>query len=232
MASATTTKSTSRDRTAAPDPLRQLKVVLADDHPVVATSLCTLLENAGHRVLAAVGDTRSCVEAAIALRPDVVLIDLRMPGGGGLVASAQILAVHPAAKIVVISADAEPGRVRASLDAGCVGFVSKVANPAEIIEVLRAAATGELALDRRSATALVAASRRRETNVDRYGLTARELEVLALLADGLSNPVIAARLCLSRSTVAEVVSSVLRKLGVTDRTAAAVAAWKNGLVES
>jgi DNA-binding NarL/FixJ family response regulator len=210
--------------------LTTLRVVIADDHPVVAASLCSIVESAGHRVLAAVGDTRGCIDSTLTLRPDLVLVDLRMPGGGGLAACAAILAEQPRTTLVAISADADPAHVRSALDAGCRGFISKMAEPAEILEVLGTAATGELALDRRSATSLVAAARRRDAHTTEYGLTNRELEVLALLAEGLSNPAIAQRLHLSRSTVAESVSAVLRKLQVPDRTAAAVTAWRAGIV--
>jgi DNA-binding NarL/FixJ family response regulator len=207
-----------------------VRVVIADDHPLVVASLSRLLEQAGHQVVGVTANASDGVDRALALRPDVFVVDLHMPGGGGVVAAANVLSKDASQTVVMISAAADPVNVRAALDAGCRGFVSKLAGEDEILAVISAAANGELAMDRRSATSLIAAERRRSSEIDRFGLNERELEVLTALAEGLSNPAIAQRLNVSRSTVAGAVSSIFSKLGVQDRTAAAIEAWRSGLI--
>jgi DNA-binding NarL/FixJ family response regulator len=206
-----------------------LRAVIADDHPLVARSLTAILESAGHRVVGTASDASKAVDCCRSLRPDILLADLRMPAGGGLAAARQLAQDMPKLPVVIISADSDPAHVREVLDAGCLGFITKMATEDEIVAVVVSAAAGELSLDRRTATAMVAADRHSASARSAWGLTDREVEVLSALAEGLSNPAIAAKLNLSRSTVAGIVSAIFTKLGVADRTAAAVAAWKAGM---
>lgn len=206
-------------------------VVVADDHPVVAHSLAHLAKQAGMSVIAVVGSGAECVAAVSTRNPAAVLLDLCMPKlADGLEALADIVAISPETTVVVVSATATPDVVSRVLDAGAKGFISKHVDADEVRSLLLTAMKGRLAVDHRTASALIEA--RLSPGGDQPSLTPREHSVLAALASGLSNPEIANRLHISRSTAAGVVSVLFEKFSVTDRTALVATAIFQGVLSA
>lgn len=201
-----------------------IRILIADDHPTMRAGLAQLLGTAGD--LEVVGAATDGAEAALLvadLSPDVVLMDVSMPGTDGIDATRRISAEHPEVRIVMLTSFAEHDRVLAALDAGAVGYLLKDAEPDELLRAVRAAAAGEAPLSPRAANALVAA-RRPGGGGGPSGatLTSREREVLALVAEGLANKAIARRLGISEKTVKAHLTNIYTALGVTDRTQAAL----------
>lgn len=196
-----------------------IRVLVVDDHDVVRAGLRLLL--GGFDDVECVGeaaDGGQAVELAGTLQPDVVLMDLSMPGVDGITATGRIAEQHPDVRIVVLTTVADRTKVTAAIDAGAVGFLLKDADPSTLHEGIRAAHRGEAPLDPRAALALI--DRRRTAPEPQ--LTAREREVLALVGEGLSNRLIARRLGIAEKTVKTHLTSVFTTLGVTDRTQAAL----------
>lgn len=213
-----------------------IRLVVVDDEPMVVAHLRTILGSAED--IDIVGDAQDgaeAVEAVLRFRPDVVLMDLRMPGVDGLTATERITALpDPPAVVALTTFDADSHILRA-LRAGASGFVVKSIPPADLIGVVRVAAQGQTVLSPVVAQRLVAASadgrERSAAARKRAGaLTDRETEVLACLGEGLSNADIARRLFLSEATVKSYVSRMLDKLGCANRTQAGLLAREAGLV--
>lgn len=201
------------------------RIVIVDDHPVVREGLNTFL--ALHDDMEVVGQAGSVAEALAVvpgLAPDVVLLDLRLPDGDGLQAIPELLTLDPAPQVVVLTSFVDDDAVRRAIRLGASGYLVKHASPDRLLEGIRAAHRGEMPLDPSAARAL--ASQRRDPLDD---LTPREREVLEQLARGLSNRAIAAALYITEKTVKTHVSAVLAKLGVGDRTQAALYARDRGL---
>jgi DNA-binding NarL/FixJ family response regulator len=197
-----------------------IRVVVADDHPVFRRGLAaTLADIEGVEVVAAVADGAAAVEAARALAPDVVLMDLAMPNVDGVAATRRISSEAPDARVVVLTSFSDNARIHDALDAGARGYLLKDAEAAEVVRAIRAAARGEAPLDPRVARAVLA---RGTTPAPLAGMTAREREVLALLGTGMANKVIARRLGISEATVKAHLTRIFRQIGVTDRTQAAI----------
>ena len=204
-----------------------ISVLLADDHRLLRAGLESLLTSVGDiSVVATAADGAEAVEAAAAHRPDVILMDLSMPGMGGVEATRRIVGADPAAVVVALTAFSDRERILRAIDAGAIGYLLKDADPDELIRGIRAAAAGDSPLAPRAAQALVSA-RVEQRSVE---LSAREQEVLTLLARGLQNKLIASRLGISEKTVKAHLTSVFQRIGVTDRTQAALWAQRNGLV--
>ncbi len=203
-----------------------IRVLLAEDHPVVRAGIESLLAVAEDiEVVGAVGDGEEAVARAAELEPDVVVIDLSMPRLDGIAATARIVAARPGAHVVVLTAFADRERILGALDAGALGYLLKDAPPEELIGGIRAAARGESPLAPKAASELLAArAGRRDAD-----LTDREREVLALVADGLPNKLIARRLEISEKTVKAHLTRVFERIGVTDRTQAALWARRHGI---
>ncbi|MFB9659275.1 response regulator [Glycomyces mayteni] len=205
-------------------------VLIADDEPLVVEGVRTVLEAAGFRVAATANDGRAAVAAAERHRPDVALLDLHMPGLGGLAVAERLAAASPLTRALVLTSFGDQANVLAAVERGAAGFVLKSCTPEELVTAVRAVAAGEAYLSpavTRMVLGLVApeaAPRRRDAlaRVDR--LAAREREVLDLLAEGLPNAEIAARAHMSEATVKTYVSRVLAKLGCTNRVQAALLA--------
>ncbi|HEY0118272.1 MAG TPA: response regulator transcription factor [Cellulomonas sp.] len=194
-------------------------VLLVDDHQLLRHGLATLLDAAGGiQVVAQAGDGASAVSLAVASRPDVVLMDLSMPGIDGVEATRRLLAELPSARVVVLTAFSDRERVGAAMDAGAIGYLLKDSEPDEVVAAVRAAARGHVPLDPRVAGALLPSATRSPLD----DLSAREREVLELLAQGLANKQIGRSLGISERTVKVHVGHVFRALGVADRTSAAV----------
>jgi DNA-binding NarL/FixJ family response regulator len=202
-----------------------IRVVIADDHGVVRAGLERLLESAEDIEL--VGSAATGAEAVATAereRPDVVLMDLSMPGGDGIEATRELETLAPDVNVVILTSSAERARILEALDAGAVGYLLKEADPDELYRGIRAAARGDSPLSPQAAKALIAA--RREPAPDAQ-LSEREREVLSLLGEGNPNKVIARRLGISEKTVKNHVTRVFDALGVTDRTQAALWAQRH-----
>ncbi len=204
-----------------------VRTLLVDDEPLIRAGLRMILDGAaGIEVVGEAGDGRAGVQAAAALRPDVVLMDLRMPILDGIAATREIVATgHGAAVVVLTSFDTE-GFIADALDAGAQGFLLKSAPPEELTEAVRQAAAGAMpftpAVLRR--VAQLAARAPRPDDADQLAdLSERELEVALLIADGLGNQEIADRLYLSLPTVKTYVSRLLGKLDASNRVQVALA---------
>jgi DNA-binding NarL/FixJ family response regulator len=198
---------------------RRIGVLLVDDHPLVRAGIAGLLGATDD--LAVVGeaaDGDAALALAAELSPDVVLMDVSMPGVDGIEATRRLLDNGYEGAVVMLTSFSDRARVVDALDAGAVGYLLKDSEPAEVLSAVRAAASGHAPLDPRVAGALLP-SRRRDPAAD---LSAREREVLRLVAEGLANKQIAKRLGIAERTVKVHLGSVFRRIGVADRTSAAL----------
>jgi DNA-binding NarL/FixJ family response regulator len=197
-----------------------IAVLVIDDHPVVRSGLAQLLDRAEGISLAGVAaDGAGGVELAMAERPDVVLMDLEMPGMDGIEATARIRAARPETQVVVLTSFSDRERILDALDAGAAGYLLKDAEPEDLLRGIRAAAAGEAPLAPRAATELVAARRAARPAAE---LTPREREVLLMVGEGLPNKLIARRLEISEKTVKSHLTRIFERIGVSDRTQAAL----------
>jgi DNA-binding NarL/FixJ family response regulator len=204
-----------------------IRVLVADDHAFVRAGIEQVL--AGRDDIDLVGSAASGVEAVALAQeraPDVVLMDLQMPELDGIAAIRRLAGERPRTRVVVLTAFSDRPRILEALDAGAAGYLLKDAPPDEILAGIRAAAAGEAPLDPKAARTLLTELRERQPAEE---LTEREREVLALLARGLSNKQIARRLDISEKTVKAHLTSVFRRIGVFDRTQAALWAERHGL---
>jgi two-component system, NarL family, response regulator LiaR len=207
-----------------------IRVLLVDDHPVVRQGLRALLSTQdGIDVVGEAGDGEAAVAAAERLSPDVVLMDVVMPGIDGVEALRRIGGRRPQTRVVMLTSYADERRAMEAVDAGASGFLLKDASPRDVAAAIRAAHRGEAVLHPSVAAKLLA--ERRRPPAAHADLTARELEVLRLIARGLPNKQIAAQLHVSEKTVKTHVSAILRKLDVSDRTQAAMYAVRERLAE-
>ncbi|AZQ36520.1 response regulator transcription factor [Streptomyces cyaneochromogenes] len=218
-----------------------IRVLLADDEAMVRAGVRAILASGGEtEVVAEAGDGREAVELTRAHRPDVALLDIRMPRLDGLAAAEEIVRTVPGTAVAMLTTFSEQAYVARALGGGATGFLLKSGDPYELIAGVRAVAAGAAFLSPKVARYVIdslggsggrlgreAAARAR---VD--GLSPREREVLGLVGAGLSNPEIAARLHLVEGTVKAYVSAVLDRLGVRNRVQAAIVAYEAGLVES
>jgi DNA-binding NarL/FixJ family response regulator len=211
-----------------------VSVLVADDQELVRTGLCTILERSGLDVLGEAADGRAAVREARRLRPDVVLMDVRMPVLDGIAATRELVAGRPEGhpRVLVLTTFDLDEYVFEALRAGASGFLLKDAPPERLVAAVHAVRDGEALLapqiTRRLVERFALPARPAPPGLDE--LTAREREVLALVARGLSNAEIAERLVLTLPTVKTHVSRVLLKLGLRDRVQAVVLAYEAGLV--
>ncbi|RYD15199.1 MAG: response regulator transcription factor [Lysobacteraceae bacterium] len=208
-----------------------IRVVIADDHVLVRQGIRAFLET--HADLAIVGEAADAAGAESLCaehRPDVALIDLVMPGGG-IEATRAVRATSPDTQVVLLTSFEDARQIVAAIQAGALSCLLKDVDADALADALRKAARGEAVLHQRVAAKLMDALRRGgdpdAALLD--SLSQREREVLALMAEGLSNQQIAERLGIGEKTVKTHVSNVLGKLDVSDRTQAAVYAWKSGM---
>jgi two-component system, NarL family, response regulator LiaR len=207
-----------------------IRVLLVDDHAVVREGLRAYLElQDGIEVAGEAADGAEGVAAAERLRPDVVLMDLVMPRLDGVGAMRELRRRLPAARVIVLTSFAEDERLLPAIQAGAAGYLLKNVEPSELARAVRAAHAGEALLDPLIAARLVDAIAQPPGEPAAERLTAREQEVLALIARGYANKRIARELGIAEKTVKTHVGHVLAKLGVADRTAAAVHAVRMGL---
>lgn len=200
--------------------MADIRVMIVDDHPLLRSGLTELLTTQdGIAVVAALADGREAVEQVVGLAPDLVLMDVSMPGMGGVAATTEVLRRRPSTRIVMLSSYSEDETVLAALDAGASGYLLKDSEPDELVKGVRAAALGEVPLAPRAARALLASRSRAPLEGH---LTPREEEVLDLVAEGLANKVIARQLGISEKTVKTHLTSVFQRIGVYSRTEAAL----------
>lgn len=210
----------------------EIRVVLADDHPIYRDGLAALLGSVdGIRVVGTASTGAEAVAAAAEYEPDVVVMDVSMPVMNGIDATRAVTSAHPHVGVVVVTMSEDDATVFAAMQAGARGYLLKGANQAEIVRAITAVSRGEAifgpALARRIADFFSATAPAAETAFPQ--LTAREREILDLVAAGRSNPQIAAALYLSPKTVRNNVSNVFAKLHVADRAEAIVRARDAGL---
>jgi DNA-binding NarL/FixJ family response regulator len=218
-----------------PTPDEVIRVMLVDDHAIVRRGLQAYVDTvATLRVVGEAADGQQAVDRLQQWQtlgeplPDVVLMDLQMPRMGGVEATEIIARAHPEVKVVVLTSFGEVERVHAALAAGAAGYLLKDAEPEEVAVAVRAAAAGEVHLD--SAVARQLTRRMAAPRVGLTSLTAREREILTLVAQGHSNRDIADRLVISERTARTHVSNVLTKLQLSSRTQAALLAIREGLI--
>jgi len=205
-----------------------IRVVIVDDHPIVRAGLVGLVDAADDLEVVGTGATGlEAVSLAQALAPDVVLMDLRMPGLDGDEATARILAAVPESKVVILTTYETDDAILAAIGAGASGYLLKAAPEAELLAGIRAVAAGEVALAPSVSRVLVRQAAKSEPEVV---LTPRELDVLRLVAQGLSNREIGERLHLGEATVKSHLLTAFPKLGVRDRTRAVTRAMELGLL--
>ncbi|GAA1327363.1 response regulator [Leucobacter albus] len=206
-----------------------IRVLVVDDHPVVRAGIVALLGGAPD--ISVVGEAEhgdAAVALARELSPDVVLMDLRMPGLDGVGATAAIVASNLPSRVLVLTTYEEDDHILGAIEAGANGYLLKAAPAAEIIAGVQAVASGQTVLAPSIAAQLV--GRARSDAAAKPSLTPRERDVLALVAEGLSNPAIAARLFIGEATVKTHLIHVFEKLAVSDRTRAVTRAMELGLL--
>ncbi|MEV4736330.1 MULTISPECIES: response regulator transcription factor [unclassified Microbacterium] len=206
-----------------------IRVIVADDHPIVRSGIVGLLDlDPGLEVVAEAGDGAEAVALAAELRPDVVLMDLRMPGVSGIEATARLTAQLPTVRVLVLTTYETDDDILGAIEAGASGYLLKASPHEEIVAGIRSVAQGNTVLAPAIASTLV--TRMRAERDDRPQLTPRELEVLRLVAAGRSNPEIARDLFIGEATVKTHLLHVFEKLGVSDRTRAVTLALELGLL--
>jgi DNA-binding NarL/FixJ family response regulator len=206
-----------------------IRVVLVDDHAVVRQGLGQLVNaESDMEVVGTAADGGEAFDVVFQTKPDVVLMDLQMPGVDGVTATRRIVEAESSAQVVVLTSFSDSERIMAALDAGAVGYLLKDADPEDLLAGVRAASRGESPLHPKAARQLLTA-RSGRLGVGKADLTPREAEVLALVRKGLANKQIARRLGISERTVKAHLTSTFQRIGVVDRTQAALWAERHGL---
>jgi DNA-binding NarL/FixJ family response regulator len=204
-----------------------ITLLIADDHPLVRNALTQLLGAVDDiDVVATAANGRDAVTTTLELSPDVVLMDLEMPELNGIEATRALTAAGSSAHVVILTTFSDRDRIIGALDAGALGYLLKDAEPEEIVRGVRAAAQGGSPLAPRAAREMISD---RAAPGGPSGLSARELEVLGLVAGGLPNKLIARQLEISEKTVKAHLTSVFAQIGVTDRTQAALWAQRHNI---
>lgn len=198
-----------------------IRVLVADDHPVVLHGLCTMLEIEDDiRVVARASDGAEAVAQARETKPDIILMDVQMPNVDGIEALRQIRAHDPEARVIILTTYRNEDYLFPSLQAGARGYLLKDASREELASAIRKVAAGESLLD----PALMSMNR------PEYNLTSREMDVLRLMGEHCNNAQIAKRLFVSENTVKTHISNIFGKLSCSDRAAAVLIAWKAHLI--
>jgi DNA-binding NarL/FixJ family response regulator len=215
----------------------QIGVFLVDDHAVVRRGLASYLDGEdGIAVVGQAGSGRRALDELAVLAnsptglPDVVLMDLLMPDMDGITATTELTRRWPGVRVIAVTSFLEEEKVRAALDAGAAGYLLKDAEADDVAAAIRTVAAGDVALPPAVARTLVAATRRPPAPAE--SLTAREREVISLVAAGHTNQQIATRLGVTERTARTHVSNILAKLGLSSRTQAALWAERNGLTSA
>ena len=209
----------------------RIRVVLADDHAVVRRGLAGLLESTDDlEVVGVAKDGQEAVELVREHRPDVAVMDLQMPVLDGVEATRAIVGGDTGTEVLVLTSFSDHARIDAAIEAGAVGYLLKDAEPEALLDGIRAVARGESPLDPRAARRLLSRAARtgdQSAGVDASGLSPRELQVLRLVVEGLLNKQIAGRLGITERTVKAHLTSAYQRIGVADRTQAALWVQRN-----
>jgi DNA-binding NarL/FixJ family response regulator len=210
-----------------------VRVLIADDHALFRDGITSLLEAAGFEVIGQVGDGQAAIDSVTSLQPDLALIDISMPICNGLEALEQIKSKSPETRIVILTVSDEDADLFTAIEAGADGYLLKSLGSDEFISSLRALEKGELSITRKTATRLIEGLVRNPENGNNKDklITERELELLCLVAGGLTNKAIAQELSISENTVKYHLKKILQKLGAQNRTEAVSSAISLGLIE-
>ncbi|MER5320517.1 response regulator transcription factor [Streptosporangium roseum] len=204
-----------------------IRLLIADDHPIVRDGIRGMFSgDPGFEVLAEAGDGAQAVELARALNPDVILMDLRMPKMDGVMAIKELARLGVAARVLVLTTYDTDKDVLPAVEAGATGYLLKDTQRDDLIRAVRTAARGEAVLSPSVATRLLG-----QVRAPADPLSARELEVLDLIAQGTTNREVAVRLFISEATVKSHLLHIYTKLGVNDRAAAVAVAFRRGLLD-
>jgi DNA-binding NarL/FixJ family response regulator len=197
-----------------------IRVLIVDDHAIVRNGLAQLLETTDDlELVGAARDGEQAVTMTAELQPDVILMDLSMPGTDGIAATGQIVAANPSAHVLVLTSFSDKTRILDALQAGAEGYLLKHSEPETILTGIRDVVADGSPLDPKAARVLL--TNRRSPGPDTQ-LTVREQEILEMIGDGLQNKMIARRLGISERTVKSHLTNIYQRLGVTDRTQAAL----------
>ncbi len=215
--------------------MTKIRVGLVDDHALVRLGLKTLIDDEPDmEVVGEAESTASALQMVASTRPQVILLDIRLPGDSGLEAARQVTAQYPETRVVMLTSFADEELVVSAIRAGAVGYILKEVGNEEVLRGIRAAASGGSVLDAATTTRLLARLRESEQKADADAfrdLSDRELEVLYEVSQGKTNAEIAASMNLSEKTARNYVSSVLEKLGLENRIELATYAIKHNLAE-
>jgi DNA-binding NarL/FixJ family response regulator len=207
-----------------------IRVYIVDDHPFVREGLKTYLgTQQGIELVGEAGSGEGALVEIQTLQPDIVIVDLHLPGMGGVELTRKIQEFCPQAKVIILSSFSEEDEVLEAIEAGAISYLLKDSSPVKLVEAIRAAQSGEAILHPRITKKLMERLRRRETVGEQ--LTMKEKEVLTMMTQGRTNKEIASQLYVSATTIKTHVSSILRKLDVNDRTQAVIKALKEGLLK-
>ena len=209
-----------------------IKVILIDDHEMVRIGVSAYLSSlADIDVAGEAGSGEEGVASALSLRPDIILMDLVMPGMDGIEATKRIIADWPEAKIIIVTSFIDDEKVYPALEAGAISYMLKTSKASEIAASIRDTHKGQTVLEPEVTDKLMAKLRKPKTQALHEELTGREREILLLMAKGKSNQEIADELFIAIKTVKTHVSNILSKLQVQDRTQAVIYAFQHHLVE-
>lgn len=207
-----------------------IKVFVADDHELVRYALRTMLEGEGDiEVVGEASDSATALDGVTKTRPDILVLDLRMPGEGGIEVCRKAKDACPETKVLVLTSFDEDEELFGVLAAGASGYLLKDTRPERIVHAIRAVSDGQAVFDSAVASRIITGRPQGNDDLDEP-LSEREMEVLQLMAKGMSNKEIGRSLWIGETTVKTHVSHILRKLGQADRTQAVLAAVKAGLV--
>ena len=213
---------------------KPVTVIIADDHPIVRQGLATVVnQEEDLKVVGQAGDGFEAVSLATKLGPDIVLMDLQMPGMDGVEAIKKIKEEAPDIGIIILTTFDTDEYIFRGIEAGAQGYLLKDSPPEEVLEAIRAVHRGESVVEPRVATKLLQRFSQlcRSPAVEAGGLSEREIEVLQLAAEGAGNKAIAARLVIGESTVKTHLIHIFNKLGVKDRTEAVTQAARRGIIK-
>lgn len=217
---------------------RPISVMIVEDHSLVRAAIGDTLRKAGLEVIAEVGSAEEALAGLGAARPDVVLVDIELPGMNGIVLVRELVARLPESAVVILTGSSESTHLLTAMRAGASGYLTKDMSPQALARAVRGAVEGDLTMPRRLAASLVrdlvGSERRRARTPGASGpdaLSMREREVLALVSEGMTDRAVSERLGISVRTVSHHLGRILAKLGVSSRAAAA-RAWEAGVIDS
>lgn len=212
--------------------IKMIKVLLVDDHEMVRIGVSAFLSSQSDIEIVGEADNgKKCIELALQLKPDIILMDLVMPEMDGIEATKEILHQWPEAKIIIVTSFLDDEKVYPALEAGAVSYMLKTSKADEIADAIRSTYQGQSVLEPEVTTKMMARMNKKQNRHPHEELTNREMEVLLLMAQGKSNQEIADELFISLKTVKVHVSNILSKLGVQDRTQAVIYAFKHSLIK-